>query len=145
METSINSAQPTTLNSVHVFVANAKVIAIELSFSRFDQDHAAELIRCVEMYAAMHKAVKPTLSTNLLIDMQNIEFIDSHDLSIILSALNIAKSSGISLSLCSLQASVKLLFEITRMDQKFAIFESRQAFVAHLEAKALPDEMLVAA
>lgn len=145
METSINLSAQTKLNSLQTFVANTKVGVIELGFCRFDQENTAEFIRRVEMYASLNQAVRPTLSTNLLIDMQNIEFISSHDLPIILSALSITKSAGISLALCSLQEPVKLLFEITRMDQKFAIFESRQAFVAHLESQALSHRVLAAA
>ena len=64
----------------------------------------------------------------LLIDMKQVEFLDSAGLMVLISAYRLAIELDRRLSFCSVTPSVRMIFELTQLDKKFEIFENRQAF-----------------
>lgn len=65
-----------------------------------------------------------------LVDMAEVEYIDSAGLMALVSALNLAQSLGRRLSIYSLSPSVRMIFELTQLDRVFEIFENYDAFAA---------------
>jgi len=65
----------------------------------------------------------------LLVDMENVGFIDSQGLQKLLVALRLMQSQKSNLLLCSLQPSVSLVFEISRFDQMFGIFPNFDTYM----------------
>jgi anti-anti-sigma factor len=96
--------------------------------ARLDLDVAEQLLHRVESYFSANQLMNHAQDTTLLVDLQNVDFLDSKGLGALLSALKIASAHNGRLFLCSLQESVRLLFEITKMDRVFTIFEGHQAF-----------------
>ena len=68
----------------------------------------------------------------LLVDMKQVEFIDSAGLMALVSAFRLAQSIGKRFSLCSVAPSIQIVFELTQLDGVFDIFDSRDAFEALL-------------
>ncbi|MBO3461798.1 STAS domain-containing protein [Aetokthonos hydrillicola Thurmond2011] len=64
----------------------------------------------------------------VLIDLQNVNFIDSSGLGILISAMQMIKSSNSQFFICSVNQQVKMLFELTKMDQIFKIFSNKDEF-----------------
>lgn len=64
----------------------------------------------------------------VLIDLENITFIDSTGLGALISAQRIAKTANCKLFLCSINQQVKMLFELNRMERLFEIFSSQDEF-----------------
>lgn len=64
----------------------------------------------------------------VLIDLKNVNFMDSSGLSSLVSAQRIVRSAKGKLYLCSINDQVKMVFELTRMDRVFEIFTSRNEF-----------------
>ena len=64
----------------------------------------------------------------LLVDLKDTTFIDSSGLGTLVSALKKMRAKGCEMVICSTNPQVKMLFELTSMDQVFEIFESREAF-----------------
>jgi anti-sigma B factor antagonist len=62
-----------------------------------------------------------------IIDLSRIEFMDSSGLVALVAGLEVATRSGTQLVLCGLRPSARLIFEITQLDQAFAIFENYDA------------------
>lgn len=60
----------------------------------------------------------------ILVDMKQVEFLDSAALMSIVSAFNLAQSLGRRFILCSLAPSIRIIFELTQLDKKFEIFDS---------------------
>ena len=60
-------------------------------------------------------------------DLAQVDFMDSFGLVALVTGLKAARNSGCRLVLCNLQASVKLVFELTQLDSVFEIFESYDA------------------
>lgn len=120
------------ISSQKVFTERQVVVIQPLS-SRFDQQQGVELLNNIGMYASANALVNTGSDTNLLIDMSNIDFLDSSGLSILLSALKAANEQGSNLALCSLHYPVRLIFEITRMDQRFAIFDTYEDYKNYIE------------
>jgi len=59
-----------------------------------------------------------------IIDMAAVDFIDSSGICALVAGLNAARRRGCRLVICNLSATVRLIFEITQLDQLFEIFDS---------------------
>lgn len=69
---------------------------------------------------------------HILIDFQDVTFMDSSGLGALVLALKTARSSKVKMSICAINDQVKMLFELTSMDRVFELHESREAFEATL-------------
>ena len=77
-------------------------------------------------------AVASDPSAVVLVDMEQLDSMDSAGLMTLVSALNLAQTQNQRFSLCSLSPSIRIIFELTQLDRVFEIFESRSAFEATL-------------
>jgi anti-sigma B factor antagonist len=63
--------------------------------------------------------------TRVLLDFSEVDFIDSSGLGTLVSCLNTMNKVGGALKLCSFQENPKHVFEMTRLDRIFEVFEDR--------------------
>ncbi|GAB4142207.1 MAG: STAS domain-containing protein [Cyanobacteria bacterium J069] len=80
---------------------------------------------------AFHQLIGEALATSastILVDLKEITFMDSSGLGALASAHKKVRASGKRLSFCSIHEQVRILFELTSMDQVFEVFADRQAF-----------------
>ncbi len=66
----------------------------------------------------------------LLVDLEQVELLDSASLMALVSALKTAQNLGRRFSLCSISPSIRIIFELTQLDKVFEIFEGQAAFEA---------------
>lgn len=64
----------------------------------------------------------------VLVDLQDVKFIDSSGLGALVSAMKMVRSAGGKLFVCSINDQVKMIFELTRMDRVFDKFADRDEF-----------------
>jgi anti-sigma B factor antagonist len=64
----------------------------------------------------------------VLINFQNVSFMDSSGLGAIVLSLKTVNAAGSKLALCSLSGQLKMLFELTSMDRVFQIYENQNEF-----------------
>jgi len=64
--------------------------------------------------------------SQVVFDMNQIQFVDSSGVGAILSCLRILNAGGGDLKLCSLTKPVRALFELVRMHKIFDIFETKE-------------------
>lgn len=69
----------------------------------------------------------------VLVDMEQVESLDSAGLMVLVSALTLAQQQNQRFSLCCLSPSIRIIFELTQLDRVFEIFESRTAFEAAID------------
>jgi anti-anti-sigma factor len=98
-----------------IFEASESVL-IRLE-GRLDASNAATLQQKLS-------ALEPRRHTLWVLDMANVEFIDSAGLVALIAGLKAARRHGCRLAICHARPSVKLLFEITQLDGVFEIFEN---------------------
>ena len=71
---------------------------------------------------------------NLVVDLQDVPFVDSTGLATLVTGMKRSREKGGDLRLCGLQQPLRLIFELTRLDKAFEIFNSEeeavQAFAA---------------
>lgn len=72
-------------------------------------------------------AILPERYNFWIIDMSNVEFIDSSGLCALVRGLKLARQKGCRLVICNLSPTVKLIFEITQLDPAFEVFDSFDA------------------
>lgn len=66
----------------------------------------------------------------VLVDMQQVESLDSAGLMALVSALSLANTLKRRFSLCAVASSIRIIFELTQLDGAFEIFDNRDTFVA---------------
>jgi anti-sigma B factor antagonist len=64
----------------------------------------------------------------ILIDLKDISFIDSSGLGTLVVLLKKVRSMNRRLCICSINDQVRMLFELTNMDQVFEVYDDRAAF-----------------
>lgn len=64
----------------------------------------------------------------IVVDLQNVDFVDSSGLGALVSVLKQSSAQGKDLYLCSLSEQAKILFELTSLDKAFRIFTNYDAF-----------------
>ena len=87
---------------------------------------------CGALNAANAEAFQQTLtsaisseqSTGLMVDMSGVESMDSSGLISLVSALSLARASSKRFSLCAVPPSIRIVFELTQLDQVFEMVES---------------------
>jgi anti-sigma B factor antagonist len=64
----------------------------------------------------------------VLLDLQDVNFMNSAGLGTLLAALRTVKTKGNKIFICSLNEQVKMLFSMTKMERVFEIFANRDEF-----------------
>jgi anti-anti-sigma factor len=67
-----------------------------------------------------------------LIDLKNVTFVDSSGLGTLVVVLKKARAAGKDMYVCSVNEQVRMLFELTSMDQIFTVFPDASAFEANM-------------
>lgn len=80
------------------------------------------------------EAIQPLLDTypTVLLDMQQVEFIDSSGLGTLLSCLRTMNGKEGELRLFGMSKPVQAMFELVRMHRLFAIYNTREEALATL-------------
>ncbi|HEY9884161.1 MAG TPA: STAS domain-containing protein [Thermosynechococcaceae cyanobacterium] len=73
----------------------------------------------------LNAAIQSEHHSSLLIDMAQVESIDSAGLMTLVSALSMAQRLNKRFSLCAISHSVRIIFELTQLDRAFEILEGR--------------------
>ncbi len=84
--------------------------------SRLDEQGGKELIQTLRSLIQEH----PQL---LIIDMADVDFIDSAGLGALVNGFKTAQNQGCQLVLCHLSNTTKLILEITQLDRVFKVFD----------------------
>ena len=63
--------------------------------------------------------------TSILVDLQNVNFVDSSGLGALVAALKRTREVGGKLYLCAVNDQIKTVLELTSMDRVFTIFPDR--------------------
>ncbi|MDZ4874499.1 MAG: hypothetical protein CLLPBCKN_003895 [Chroococcidiopsis cubana SAG 39.79] len=72
-----------------------------------------------------------------VIDLAQVDFMDSAGLVSLVSGLKSARQIGCRLVLCNVQASVRLVLELTQLDSVFEIFDSYDEVLTTVNSPAL--------
>lgn len=75
-------------------------------------------------------AVRSSVNTTVVVDMEEVELLDSAGLMALVSALSLAQRLNKRFSLHSISPEIRIMFEITQLDRVFELFPSRAAFEA---------------
>jgi len=81
-----------------------------------------------EFQHQMKIAVTEKRHTHVLVDLEQVESLDSAGLMTLVYGLRLSQTLGRRFGLCSVSPSIRIIFELTQLDQVFEIFESIAAF-----------------
>ncbi|MEM6253331.1 MAG: STAS domain-containing protein [Cyanobacteria bacterium P01_D01_bin.156] len=66
----------------------------------------------------------------LLVDLNQVTFVDSSGLGVLVACLKNARATECKMYICSINEQIRMLFELTSMDRVFEVFADRAAFEA---------------
>nr|MDZ8061865.1 anti-sigma factor antagonist [Nostoc sp. EkiNYC01] len=129
--------QSETINTENQTALNVKRIIIVQPSGRLDASNALEFER------ELITSISSDLSSGLLVDMSQVENIDSAGLMALLSAFKLARSVGKQLSLISVPSSVMVILELTQLHRVFEILESDSLWEENIvRSSELPEKRL---
>jgi anti-sigma B factor antagonist len=85
---------------------------------RFDAHVAPSVNQWIDQATVMEPA-------RVIVDLSNVNFIDSIALATLVRAMKRCRQHKGDLYLCGLQQSVRIIFELTRLDKAFTLFADR--------------------
>ena len=124
---------------------NESTFMIKLASGKLDSITGSDLLGKIQSWISANMMMNNKNVPALIVDMENVEFIDSQGLQKLLACLKLMQSQNSSLLLCSQQPSVRLVFEISRMDQMFAVLPSADFFMNQASLDYQNSNYLVAA
>ncbi|KAB8331477.1 STAS domain-containing protein [Scytonema tolypothrichoides VB-61278] len=71
-----------------------------------------------------------------VIDLAQVDSMDSSGLAALVMGLAAVRSSGCRLVICNLQAPIRIIFELTQLDSVFEIFESYDAVLTTVNVQS---------
>ncbi len=89
---------------------------------------AVNASNAVEFQQEMVRVVAQNKKSNVLVNLEQVESLDSAGLMALVSSLRLAQSIGSRFSLCGVSPSIRIIFELTQLDRVFEIFENTTAF-----------------
>lgn len=75
-------------------------------------------------------AVQSSIHSTVVVDMEQVELLDSAGLMALVAALSLAQRLNKRFRLSGVSPAIRIMFEITQLDRVFEIFETRAAFEA---------------
>jgi anti-sigma B factor antagonist len=97
----------------------------EIIICSFDQSNKLNAINAESVKTEAGRFFE-TAGTRLILDMQNIVFIDSSGFGALLSILKKARKNEGTFRICTLSPEVKALFKLLQLHTIFEIFENRE-------------------
>ena len=137
----ISSPESATFQKVFI---DRQAFSLRLSFSKLNCEAGLDLLNKIESWVAANSLVNSNSMPLLVLDLQDVDFLDSDGLEALLEVRRTLRSNGSNIALCSLHASVKLVLEISKSDCAFAIFDNFDNFVAYVESSQQAEEFAVA-
>ena len=91
-------------------------------------------INANEFQRELAQKISDHSTTQCLIDMGQVEFLDSTGLMALVSALRLAETLGKCFFLCAIPAPVKIIFEVTQLDRAFHILDNSESLEGRLSS-----------
>jgi anti-sigma B factor antagonist len=89
---------------------------------------AVNALNAGDFQQEMAKAVSHDRGSGVLVNLEQVESLDSAGLMALVSSLKLAQSLGSRFSLCGVSPAIRIIFELTQLDRVFEIFENITAF-----------------
>lgn len=83
-----------------------------------------------EFQRQIAKMVTQVGYSSVLVDLGQVESMDSAGLMALIHSLKVAQSLGKRFSICSVAPSIRIIFELTQLDKVFEIFDCQATFKA---------------
>lgn len=101
--------------------SSGDIAVLELA-GRFDAYEAPSVAEWLREAASSPPA-------RLVVDLSGVNFVDSSGLATLVQGMKRCRQQNGDLHLCSLQQPVRIIFELTRLDKAFAIFDKPEEAV----------------
>lgn len=75
-----------------------------------------------------------TRASSVVVNMAGVTFVDSTALAALVGAMKRCRQDGGDLRLCALQQPVRIIFELTRMNRAFEVFDDEATAIAAFAA-----------
>ena len=123
----------TKANQLSQGLISESAFIIKLTHSKFGITEGVDLLTRIEAWISANMMINNKAVPLLIVNMENVDFVDSEGLQQLIASLRLIQSQQSNLLLCSLKPSVRIVFEITRIDQLIGIFANFDAAIAQFD------------
>ncbi|MEB3226305.1 MAG: STAS domain-containing protein [Synechococcus sp.] len=95
-------------------------------------NHALTANNLKDFWRSLHGAIHHEIQADILVDLEQVEFIDSTAAAILSQGTKLAESYGKCLGCCGVNSQVRMVLELTQMEQFVRIFDSETEFFAQV-------------
>lgn len=103
-------------------------------FATFQPQGYVSAANAQEFLQQLIEAVESSEDSSILIDMEGIEFMDSAGLMALIEGFRFAQNKKRNVSICSVAPPVRMLFELTQLDNVFSIFDNQDSYLTRAVA-----------
>jgi anti-sigma B factor antagonist len=103
---------------------------VNLKITTIQPQHSLNAINALDFERDLTIALSHDYCSTLLVDLEQVESIDSAGLMALVSGVKLAQCLGKRLRLCSVSPQLKIIFEITQLDK---IFEMNDRYNEYLQ------------
>lgn len=89
---------------------------------------AINAVNAGDFQQRMVKALTQDEEANVLVNLEQVESLDSAGLMALVSSLKLAQSLNRRFSLCCVSPSIRIIFELTQLERVFEMFADTAAF-----------------
>ncbi len=89
-----------------------------------------------------HSEIKSAIESGaavVVVDLKNITSMNSSSFIALVKALKLVRSSGCQLFLCSMNEQIRMLFELTGLDEAFRTFTDFDEFTQYMQRHSVTD------
>ncbi|MEA5595176.1 STAS domain-containing protein [Rivularia sp. UHCC 0363] len=98
-------------------------------FTVFKPQHSITAANAYAFERELTNTLKQNPHFALLVDLEQVEFVDSAGLMALISSCKVAQNLGTRFSLCSISPSLRIIIELTQLDNVFEIFASQLKYI----------------
>lgn len=79
----------------------------------------------------MITAIAQKGTSTILVDMEQVETLDSAGLMVLIFSLKLAQSLGRRFSFCCVSPAIRMIFELTQLDKVFEVFDTLPTYAGN--------------
>ena len=106
-------------NELHIELESLESVFLITPIGDIDLSQSDQLRQVI-------KTANKSQELKIVIDLKHVQYMDSSGVATLIEGLQIARSSGKDLALCSLTQSVEAVLQLSKLDQIFDIYSNRE-------------------
>jgi anti-anti-sigma factor len=103
---------------------------VEPELKIISPENSINAANCQEFQRKLLNEISTSTTPLVVVNMEEVEYVDSAGLMALVSAMNLCRTLGKRLIICNTEAPVRMVFELTQLDEAFEVLKDYEAVKA---------------